>query len=129
MGCKSWKSSLPFTLTFLVSIFATGIVSSFYSISNITEAVVKGPIIFVKKSAPKWTDEARVNKVEGVVSLKVKFDKLGKAKNIEVLKGLPFGLTESAINSAKETEIEPYSFLSETCEVSTTINYNFKPQN
>ena len=120
---------MPFAVTFLVGILATGIVSSFYSISNIREAVVKGPIIFVKKSAPKWTDEARVNKVEGVVSLKVKFDKLGKAKNIEVLKSLPFGLTESAINAANETEIEPYSFLSETCEVSTTINYNFKPQN
>ncbi|MEO8074315.1 MAG: TonB family protein [Acidobacteriota bacterium] len=130
MCCKSfWKKVVPFGLAIFIGITIVGFIASYNYKSNIYSIVVKQQPVFLTKSTPKWTDEAKTNKVEGIVSLQVTFDELGKFKNVEVLQGLPFGLTESAIEAAKETEIEPYKFSENEVSISTTINYRFKLNN
>ncbi len=130
MCCKSfWKKVVPFGLTIIIGITIVGFIASYNYKSNIYSIVVKQQPIFLIKPIPKWTYEAKTNKVEGIVSLQVTFDELGKFKNVEVLQGLPFDLTESAIEAARETEIEAYKFSDNKVSISTTINYRFKLNN
>jgi TonB family protein len=56
---------------------------------------------------PKYTDGARKYWVSGTVELKGVVDRYGRVTNIKVLKRLPHGLTDAAVNVAKETKFTP----------------------
>lgn len=55
----------------------------------------------------KYTDEARKNEVQGTVVLDVMFSYDGSITSIQVVRGLPNGLTESAIEAAQKIKFEP----------------------
>ena len=55
----------------------------------------------------KYTEEARENITHGVVSLNVVFRTDGSLSDIKVVKGLPYGLTEKAIDAARKIRFEP----------------------
>jgi TonB family protein len=57
--------------------------------------------------APPYTEEARQGRVQGVVILEAIIDALGNVNEVKVLKGLPMGLTEQAIQTAAEWKFEP----------------------
>jgi TonB family protein len=80
--------------------------------SNIWQAGVGGvgnpEFIDVKK--PEYTEEARKNGVEGKVRLIAVFKSNGKIGRIDVVEGLPYGLTEKAIDVAKEIKFKPAAF-------------------
>jgi len=120
-----WKIILPFLIAVCSGIFIANLFISRYK-PQIYSAVLKHELIFVKKPIPEFTEEAVINKIEGTVTLKLVFDESGKVKEIETVKGLPFGLTEKAIEAAKETEVEPLKFLDRNFSFTTQVNYNFK---
>ncbi len=64
------------------------------------------PRITYKENA-EYTEAARARGTEGTVILHVLFGANGKIKEIRVRRGLPHGLTESAIKAAKKTEFIP----------------------
>ncbi|MFN0108686.1 MAG: TonB family protein [Blastocatellia bacterium] len=64
------------------------------------------PKIIYRERA-KYTEEARDQKIEGAVVLSVEFGADGVMRDIKVKKGLPYGLTESAIEAAKAIRFEP----------------------
>ncbi|HEY7181260.1 MAG TPA: TonB family protein [Blastocatellia bacterium] len=70
----------------------------------------KPEIIDLKK--PEYTEAARKNKVEGNVRLIVVFQSNGKIGHIDVIQGLPDGLTEKAIEAAKAIKFKPAAFSS-----------------
>ena len=53
------------------------------------------------KPIPKYTEAARKHNVNGTVALTAILCRSGLVTDIQVTKGLPFGLTESAIDAAK----------------------------
>jgi TonB family protein len=55
----------------------------------------------------QYTNEARDNKIEGTVVLRAVFGEDALIRNIEVVRGLPYGLTEKAIEAAKKIRFEP----------------------
>src|ERR1043166_9162822 len=59
------------------------------------------------KPPPKYTEAARKHNVNGTVALTAILCRSGLVTDIQVTKGLPFGLTESAIDAAKKTKFEP----------------------
>lgn len=65
------------------------------------------PIKFLSKPEPKYTDKARQNDEQGIVSLAILFGADGEIKFIMVLEGLNYGLTEQAIEAAKKITFEP----------------------
>lgn len=64
-------------------------------------------VIVVWKSEPWYTDEARAHRVVGRVTLNAVFDENGYVTNITVIKGLKDGLTESAIDAARNIRFFP----------------------
>ena len=64
------------------------------------------PRILYKERA-KYTEEARQNKVQGTVMLSAVFTTDGRITGIKVVRGLPDGLTEKAIEAAQKIRFQP----------------------
>ena len=64
------------------------------------------PTILYKEKA-KYTEEARQNKIQGTVVLSVVFTADGRITSIKVVRGLPDGLTEKAIEAAQRIRFNP----------------------
>ncbi|HMQ04135.1 MAG TPA: energy transducer TonB [Pyrinomonadaceae bacterium] len=82
---------------------------------------------FLITSKPKaaYTDIARENEVEGIVRLKVNLLSNGDVGEIVVLRGLPDGLTEQAIQAARKIKFEPKKVSGVPTSRFVTIDYTF----
>jgi protein TonB len=56
---------------------------------------------------PPYTEEARKGRIQGVVILEAIIDAMGNVTDVKVLKGLPEGLTDSAVASIQEWKFKP----------------------
>ena len=56
---------------------------------------------------PRYTKEARDNQVQGTVTLRVLVDETGQVTQTRVVRSLPFGLTQQAIEAAHEVKFKP----------------------
>src|SRR6266478_5309561 len=68
--------------------------------------VDKRPVV-KRKPEPEYTDEARLHRIEGSVVLRCVFAATGEVKNVHVVSGLPYGLTEAAIAAGKRIKFQP----------------------
>ena len=64
-------------------------------------------VIFRSKPRPGYTLEARRNRKQGFVILKLALSASGNVSRVRVLRGLPFGLTENSIKAACKLEFNP----------------------
>ncbi len=78
-----------------------------------------------EKKKAKYTENARRNCINGKVLLKVVFMSSGKVGDIEVVKGLPEGLSESAIEAARKIKFEPAKKDGQKVSVSAKVEYDF----
>lgn len=70
------------------------------------EAVDERPIL-LNQPRPLFTEEARKNKVQGVVRVKILVDTNGTVKEVILMRGLPDGLNEQAIRAAYQMRFRP----------------------
>ena len=77
------------------------------------------------KPLPKYTEAARKHNVNGTVALTAVLCRSGRVTDIQVTRGLPFGLTESAIDAAEKTKFEPAQKDGEAVSQRTQLEYNF----
>lgn len=82
------------------------------------------PTILYKERA-KYTEEARTNKVQGTVTLNVEYLADGRIGQIRVVRGLPDGLSESAIEAAKRIRFNPAVKNGVPVGVRGNIEFNF----
>jgi TonB family protein len=80
----------------------------------------------ITKPEPSYTDDARNNAVQGTVVLRAVFAKNGKVENIRVVSGLPNGLTERAINAAKQIKFVPAMKDGKPVSMWMQLEYNFE---
>ena len=69
-------------------------------------AVDERPIL-LNQPHPLFTEEARKNKVQGVVRVRILVDASGAVKEVVVMRGLPDGLNEQAIRAAYQMRFRP----------------------
>lgn len=77
---------------------------------------------------PMYSEEARVARVEGVVILQTVVDEQGEVADVQVLKGLPNGLTESAVQTVAEWRFEPARLDNEPVPVYYMLTISFSIQ-
>lgn len=75
---------------------------------------------------PSYTNAARESQVEGVVRLRVVLCPSGVVSNVTVIKGLPDGLTETAIIAARKIKFEPAEKDGEKVAQFVLLEYNFR---
>src|SRR5438270_436647 len=69
-------------------------------------ADVKAPIV-IQRMEPIYTDEARRARISGIVIVEALIDKDGHVKDVQVLKPLPFGLDQSAVDAVRQWFFKP----------------------
>ena len=84
------------------------------------------PLRIVLMPKAEFTAEARKNKLQGTVRLAVTFLASGKIGNIEIVTGLPDGLSDMARVAAKNILFEPEKKQNEPITVTRQLEYLFK---
>jgi TonB family protein len=74
-----------------------------------------------------YTADARKNEIAGTVILIVVLAKTGQVQNIRVVSGLPYGLTEQAINAARQIKFTPAMIDGTPVSTWMRLEYNFSP--
>lgn len=75
---------------------------------------------------PVYTETARKARVTGVVILESTIDEQGNVTNIKVLKGLPMGLSEAAVEAVQTWKFKPATFEGRPVKVYYTLTVNFQ---
>ena len=78
------------------------------------------------RSTARYTDEALEKAVSGRVVLKAVFSAEGKITDVNVVKGLPDGLTETAIQAAKKIKFNPAIKSTKPISINVVLEYNFE---
>ena len=88
-------------------------------------AEVTHKALLVWKPEPGYTDEARRSDVAGVVKVRLVLSSDGRVTNIQVIKGLPAGLTERAVAAATHICFLPAEKDGRPVSTWVTVEYNF----
>lgn len=83
------------------------------------------PVRVLSKEKPRYTEEARQEKVEGKVILSVIFNKNGFVTNIQVVSSLGYGLDEEAIKTASQVKFIPATRNGVNVNVRARLEYTF----
>src|ERR1043166_9211182 len=86
---------------------------------------VKAPVAIVHVN-PQYPEEARQERISGMVVLETVIDHTGAVRDIRVLKGLPHGLSEAAVNAVKQWVFKPGTINGEAVDVIFNLTINFK---
>jgi len=75
---------------------------------------------------PQYTPEAKEKGVSGVVITEATIDREGCVRNVRVLKGLPFGLDQAAVDALRRWTFEPAKVNGEPVRVYYVLTVNFQ---
>jgi periplasmic protein TonB len=88
---------------------------------------VKAPVA-VNRAKPDYTDAARKAHISGVVVVEAVVNKQGEVEQVKVLKGLPMGLSEQAVDAVKKWRFHPGTLNGEPVDVIFSLTVNFTLQ-
>jgi len=77
---------------------------------------------------PKYTEVARVAKIQGTVILSSVVDRQGRVTRVKVLKGLPMGLSEAAVEAVQKWRFKPATLAGRPIEVYYNLTVTFTLQ-
>jgi TonB family protein len=78
--------------------------------------------------APQYTEIARKARIQGVVIVEAIIDKSGKVTNVKVLKGLPMGLDQAAVDAVSRWTFKPATLNGKPVAVIYNLTVNFQLQ-
>lgn len=88
---------------------------------------VKAPVV-MQRVEPLFPEEARKARVAGIVILEAIIDREGNVKDAYVLKPLPFGLSEAAVDAVKQWKFRPGTLNGQPVDVVFNLTVNFRPR-
>ncbi|HEV7427829.1 MAG TPA: energy transducer TonB [Thermoanaerobaculia bacterium] len=86
---------------------------------------VKAPVAIVHVD-PVYPEEARQERVRGIVILQTVIDHTGAVRDVKVLKPLPHGLSEAAVDAVKQWVFKPATMNGEAVDVIFNLTVNFQ---
>lgn len=120
------KKILLLILFFLFSVTLSFAQSSVENKNKLETDKLNSPVKILYK--PRATYPSTQNGticVTGTVTLKVTFLDSGRIGRINIVSGLPYGLSENAVEAAKKISFTPARKNGKAVSVSKTITYNF----
>jgi len=86
---------------------------------------VHAPVV-IEKVEPSYTEEARNARISGIVIIEAVIGRDGAVKNASVLKPLPFGLDQAAVDAVKQWKFEPGTLDGKPVDVIFNLTVNFR---
>jgi protein TonB len=86
---------------------------------------VKAPVVRHRVD-PVYPEEARRARVAGIVIIEAVIGKDGRVKSARVLKPLPFGLDEAALDAVKQWTFDPGTLDGQPVDVVYTLTVNMR---
>jgi TonB family protein len=86
------------------------------------------PPVKVSAPPPQYTEIARKARIQGVVIVQAIIDKEGNVTNVKVLKGLPMGLDQAAVEAIKKWKFQPSTLNGKPVSVYYNLTVNFQLQ-
>jgi TonB family protein len=83
------------------------------------------PPVLIRKIEPEYTEEAKQARTGGIVILEIVIEPDGRVSGGRVLKPLPMGLTQKAIDAVKQWEYEPAVHQGLPVRSKTTVSVAF----
>ena len=80
--------------------------------------------MLLKKEFPVYPQDAKDQRIQGAVVMKVTVDKEGNVENIQLVSGHPL-LAPPAIEAVKQWKYKPYLLNGTLVEVETQVQVNF----
>ena len=77
---------------------------------------------------PRYTEIARKTRTEGDVIVRAIIDRRGEVTDVKVLKGLPMGLTEEAVQAVRQWKFEPATLRGKPVDVYFELTIRFRLQ-
>ncbi|HMS11203.1 MAG TPA: energy transducer TonB [Pyrinomonadaceae bacterium] len=96
------------------------------SLKNVVSTNAQDPLLIIAKPRAVYTEVARKEGVQGTIRLNVHFLPNGAIGEIDVIEGLPFGLTEAAIAAARRMVFLPAREGEKNIAVVETVEYKFQ---
>jgi TonB family protein len=82
----------------------------------------------LREVKPIYPDVARKARIEGIVILEIIVNREGTVRDVKILRGLPMGLTEAAVDAVKQWKYEPSTLNGRPVEVLITVTARFSLQ-
>jgi protein TonB len=86
---------------------------------------VKAPVV-INRVEPVYPEVARKARISGIVIVECIIDKTGNVTNVQVLKPLPFGLDQAAVDAVKRWRFKPGTLNGQPVDVIFNLTVNFK---
>lgn len=86
---------------------------------------VKAPVV-INRVEPLYPEEARKARITGIVIVEAIIDRNGVVKNVSVLKPLPFGLDQAALDAVRQWTFRPGTLNGAPVDVIFNLTVNFK---
>jgi protein TonB len=86
---------------------------------------VKAPVV-ITRVEPTYPEVARKARIAGIVIVECIIDKTGNVTNVQVLKPLPFGLDQAAVDAVKRWKFKPGTLNGQPVDVIFNLTVNFK---
>lgn len=81
--------------------------------------------IFHSRPSPSLTDDARTNAMRGQVVLSAVLCRSGRVTDIQVIEALPFGMTDRAVEAARQSRFSPAEKDGQAVAVATRFVFKF----
>lgn len=94
-------------------------------VTNFTGREVTQKARVLSKPEPSYTEAGRKAGVQGTVVLRAVFSSDGKVTNLYVTQALPFGLTTSALQAARQIKFTPAMKDGQVVSMNIQLEYNF----
>ena len=76
--------------------------------------------------APRYTNVARCGRIEGTVILQAIIDERGRVSDVQILRGLPMGLDQAAVDAVQSWTFEPAKLGGRPVKVYYTLTVKFQ---
>jgi len=94
--------------------------------TEVQPAIDVDPPQVIYRVEPRYTEPARRIRFEGAVVLSLVIDAEGRVAEVTVLRSLPFGLTESAVEAVSQWLFEPCTFNGRPLSVRYNLTVRFR---
>jgi TonB family protein len=104
----------------------TGLGQASPAAPKVQQAVQNTSVVLLSKPRPGYTDQARRLKIEGDVTLQVRFTASGEVEVLRVVSGLGYGLDQLAQDAARRIQFKPATREGRPIDEVTMIHVTFQ---